>query len=71
MHLLKWHELLIYLSSDDLPKMNFCKNYLPYNQIETIKAVEKYLVANIHKHITINELSYIFSIDTTTLKKTF
>lgn len=71
MHLLKWWELLIYLSSETVQQNNSCTHYLPYQQVGTIKEVEQYLIANIHQHITISELSTIFKTSPTTLKKRF
>lgn len=71
MHLLKWWELLIYLSDDSVQKTHTSSHYLTYQQVGTIREVEQYLIDNIHQHITINELSSIFKTSPTTLKKRF
>lgn len=71
LHLVKWIELLLYLSSDDLTVNLSESSYLPHQQLEIIKEIEHYLITNIDGQITINELSTTFSISSTLLKNRF
>lgn len=64
-------ELLLFLSVVDVPANGEARPYFPKKQVETVKAIMKYLTENIDQHFTLNELSSKFDIPLTTMKICF
>lgn len=64
-------ELLLFLSMVDVPVNGGERPYFPKRQVETVKAVMKYITENMDKHLTLNELSSRFDIPLTSLKLCF
>jgi AraC-like DNA-binding protein len=64
-------ELLLFLSALDLPVNSEARPYFPKKQVETVKAIMKYLTENMDRHFTLNQLSTRFDIPLTTMKICF
>lgn len=64
-------ELLLFLSAVDVPVNGEERPYFPKKQVETIKAITKYITENLDQRFTLNELSARFDIPLTTLKLCF
>ncbi|HEY3425127.1 MAG TPA: AraC family transcriptional regulator [Negativicutes bacterium] len=64
-------ELLLFLSVVDVPINSKERPYFPKKQVETVKAIMKYISENIDQHFTLNELSAKFAIPLTSLKLCF
>ena len=67
---LKFWELLILLENLDLTPGRMLKEYTPDNEA-VVSSVHEYLLQNMDKHITIEELARLHHINTTTLKAAF
>lgn len=68
---LKILELLLYLSVVDGPAHMGQKQYFPRSQVDVIKAIKEYIIDNLERHITLEELSQRFNIPLTALKLCF
>lgn len=68
---LKTLELIMLLSNIEIFQQVECKKYYEKELISKIKSVKTFLEDNKEKHITIEELSREFHINTTTLKESF
>ncbi|BBB91851.1 MAG TPA: AraC family transcriptional regulator [Methylomusa anaerophila] len=64
-------ELLLFLSAVEAPGNGEERRYFPRRQVNTVKAVRKYISENMDRHFTLNELSARFDIPLTTLKLCF
>lgn len=64
-------EILLFLIGLDLDEFKRTKRYYSKHQIDTIKAIEKYLTAHLAEKITIDQLSEWFHISLTTMKSAF
>ncbi|MDF2655807.1 MAG: rhaR 11 [Bacillota bacterium] len=68
---LKILELLLFLSAVDGTAHMEQKQYFPRSQVDVIKAVKEYIIENLERHITLEELSQRFNIPLTALKLCF
>lgn len=66
----KFWELIILLDNLDLTPHRMLKEYTPDN-IEVIRSIHEYIMQNMNRHITIEELARLYPINTTTLKAAF
>lgn len=64
-------ELLLFLSAVDMPENHEERPYFPKKQVETVKAIMKYLVENMDRHFTLDELSSKFDMPLTSMKLCF
>jgi AraC-like DNA-binding protein len=64
-------ELLLFLSTVDVPVNGEERPYFPQKQVETVKEIMKYLTENMDKHFTLNELAARFGIPLTAMKLCF
>lgn len=64
-------ELLLFLSSPDIPLYKESRPYFYKEQVDTIREIKIYLSENLDRHITLNELSEKFNIPLTTMKLCF
>lgn len=64
-------ELLLFITAIDFNQANDKKIYFSKNQVDTVKAINEYLVNNIDKHFTLEELSQKYNISLTIMKKCF
>jgi AraC-like DNA-binding protein len=68
---LKVLELLLFLSGAGIPENTAKRPYFSGKQVATVKAIMKFLTANIDKRFTLEELSARFEISLTTMKLCF
>jgi len=68
---IKVMELLLYLSTVNVPQQSNNRAYFPKNQVDTIKTMMKYMTEHIDKHFTLEELSSRFRISQTAMKICF
>ncbi len=68
---LKILELLLFLTDMAMPETDTSESFLDRESVRLMKSVRDLIVADIKKHYTIDELSDIFSISPTALKKKF
>jgi len=68
---LKVLELLLFLSSADLPALREKRTYITRAQADTVRAIRAYLVEHLDQRITLPELSARFDIPLTTMKQNF
>ncbi len=64
-------ELLLVLSGLDLQEKQVMSNALPKSQVQLANQIAAYLAENMEQHVTIAELSKIFSVSDTHLKNIF
>ncbi|QZY55922.1 helix-turn-helix domain-containing protein [Crassaminicella profunda] len=64
-------ELLLFLSTVDVPIKGEERLYFPKNRVERVKAIMKYITKNLDKHFTLDELSSRFDIPLTSMKLCF
>lgn len=68
---LKVMELFLFLSSPDVLGHKEVRPYFYKDQVNIIKQIRMYLINNLDKHITLNELASKFSIPLTSMKLCF
>lgn len=68
---LKTMELLMFLSRTNIEDKIKKREYFPKHQVEKIKEIREFLIKHLQKRYTIAQLSEIFSIPMTTIKKVF
>lgn len=68
---LKILELFLFLTDIDIPQEKIEEDFLDMKSVLTVKSVHKFIVSDIKKHYTIDELSERFEISPTALKKKF
>lgn len=64
-------ELLLYLNGIDLEAERSERKYFSKYQVDKVKSIKAYLVENICRHITLEELSQKFDIPLTSMKSCF
>lgn len=64
-------ELLLFFKTLDVNKDKEERNYFTKSQVDKVKEIEKYMIKNIDKHITLEELSNKFDYSLTSMKKCF
>lgn len=64
-------ELFLFLSSLEQEELKQSKKYYSKKQVDTIKAIKKYLIAHLSQKITLYQLSVQFKIPLTTMKLVF
>lgn len=64
-------ELLLFLSAADFRINSEDRPYFPKKQVETVKAIMKYMTDHLEKHFTLEELSSEFEIPLTAMKNCF
>ncbi|GAB6087222.1 helix-turn-helix domain-containing protein [Alkaliphilus crotonatoxidans] len=64
-------ELLLFLSVVEMPDKGEEPSYFPKKQVETVKAMMKYMTDHIERHHTLEELSRQFGIPLTAMKRCF
>lgn len=64
-------ELLVFLSTTDIPSFGNRKQYLNKKQVEIAKKIKLYLTDNLDKHITLSSISKKFNISLTSMKNNF
>ncbi|NWL89088.1 MULTISPECIES: AraC family transcriptional regulator [unclassified Paenibacillus] len=64
-------ELLLFLSTVDVPADGNERPYFPGKRVETVKAIMKFLAENLERRFTVDELSLRFMISPTALKECF
>lgn len=68
---LKVLELLLFLSTVDQSEEHKERKYLIKSHVDTVKEIHDYMIANIDKRFTLDELSSMFSISLTAMKQCF
>lgn len=64
-------ELLLYLNRFEITKSGINYEYFYKSQVEKIKEIQRFIVSNCNKHYTLQELSSIFDIPLSAMKKCF
>lgn len=68
---LKVLELLLFLSAVDVIENVEERPYFSKKQVETVKAIKRYMTKHVDRHFTLNDLSLKFDIPLTSLKQCF
>lgn len=68
---IKVMELFLFLNSPEITAKREERQYFNKIQIESIKAIRQYLIQNLHRHVTLKELSHTFNYPLTSMKLCF